>query len=182
VPYGFVSRIEIRPVIWLTPGAWESRVPVDTCFAPWLYISLYPFLYVTGLMVSELIFRRYVVALAVASIISAVIFLLIPSGVPRDGIDAESASWLYGVLVSIDAPRNAFPSEHASLAVIAVLAIFAERRSAVLKAGACVWLVMIYWATIATRQHVIFDLASGAALGVGVWLLQLNKRIFGWKS
>lgn len=169
VPYGLAGRVELRPVIWLKPGAWELWIPLDTHIAPWLYVSFYGLLYFTGLILQETEFRKYVWVLVVTSVISALCFLLLPSGVPRDGIDVDGASRLYQWLVQVDAPRNAFPSEHASLGLIAVLALFAGKRAGWVKCAGCAWLVAIYWATIATRQHLVFDLITGAALGGAVW-------------
>lgn len=169
LPYMGAGRVELRPVLWLKPGTMEAWIPVDTWLAPFVYLSYYPLLFFSGIVLSASLFRRYVLALAVASVLSVLIFLLLPSGVPRDGVDPAAASPLYRWLIEIDPPRNAFPSEHASLSLIAVLALSAADRPRWPKALGWLWLLLIYWSTIATRQHVFVDLASGAALGAAVW-------------
>jgi membrane-associated phospholipid phosphatase len=169
LPYALAGRVEPRPVLWLTPGPLENWIPVETHLAPWIYISFYGLLYLSGLLLTAPRFRRYVLTLVVTSLLSVLAFLLLPSGVPRDSVDPDSASALYRWLVEIDPPRNAFPSEHASLSFVALLALSTGKHPRWLKCAAWIWFLLIYWSTIATRQHVLIDLATGAALGAACW-------------
>ncbi len=171
LPYAVSNRVELRPVIWLSPGVFDTWIPINTHSAAWVYVTYYPALYTVGLLLSNPGFRKYVHALLVTTLISSTFFFLVPSGVPRDEIDPDSVSGIYRALVFVDEPRNAFPSEHASLALIAILALCSDRRPQWHKALAWIWLIALFWSTIATRQHVVFDLLSGAMLGGIVWCI-----------
>jgi membrane-associated phospholipid phosphatase len=168
--YLALQYVELRPVIWLELGLLESWIPANpSTLAVCVYLSFYVLVFSPGLVRSDLIFKRYVVAYLVTTSISLAVFALMPSGVSRESIVFEDASWIYQGLAEGDRPRNAFPSLHASLSVLAGIVIFPRVRGAILRTALVAWIAVIFWSTIATRQHVVIDLVSGGALAVAVW-------------
>lgn len=163
------QKIDLRPIHWLTPTAFDRAIPADPR-AIYLYVTFYPLLWLTGLLCDRSRFRRYVVALVSTAALSCLLFIFIPTGVARGEIDALTAPALYRLIESTDLPRNALPSEHASLSVIAgILCWQALRGRPALRVVAMLWIGLILWSTLATRQHVLADLLSGAVLGTLAW-------------
>ncbi len=163
------QKIDIRPVQMLTPSALDRAIPADSR-AVYLYVTFYPLLWLTGLLCDRPRFRRYVIALVSTAALSCLIFVFAPTGVARGDIDAGSAPALYRLIESTDLPRNALPSEHASLSIIAGIVCWqALRGRPALRTAAILWIALILWSTLATRQHVLADLLTGAALGSLAW-------------
>jgi membrane-associated phospholipid phosphatase len=103
-----------------------------------------------------------------------VCFVVFPVPGPRP--PTADAFWLYQRLILIDRPYNSFPSLHAACAVYAVL--FAAHASSdtsrphlrrSLLSLAWLWVGVILYSTMATRQHFAVDLPAGMFLG---WLAQ----------
>lgn len=180
-PYATLQHAAIFPVYWMPELAIDKAIPV--CFTSiWVYFSFYLLLGIVGLTVEKRLFLRYLYTIGWAAMVAHMIFLFFPNGASRDGIDYSSAPSFYQWLADTDLPRNAFPSLHATLAVIAALAVQAspmKRFSSVsvfaLKAGAWLWVLAIFWSTIALRQHVILDLIAGSVIAVVVWRLMKDS-------
>ncbi len=163
------QRVNFRPVHWLRPTALDRAIPVAP-LAVYLYVTFYPFLWIVGLLCDRTTFRRYLIALVATAALSCVFFVFFPTGVARGEIETRSAPALYGLITRTDLPRNALPSEHASLSIIAALVCrqaLCDRP--LLRAVSFVWIALILWSTLAIRQHVLADLLAGAALGFLVW-------------
>lgn len=168
--YLALQSVELRPVIWLEPGALESAIPANAgTLAVCAYFSFYPLAFLPGLVRSDRAFRRYLTCYVIVALVSLATFALAPSGVSRESIVLEDASWLYRQLAAADQPRNAFPSLHASVSVLAGLALWAAVRAPFPRSLLAAWIAIVLWSTIATRQHVLVDLASGGALALSVW-------------
>ena len=170
--YFAVQRMILFPTRSL-PITWLDRA---TPFQPawvWAYLSLYLLNPVGPLLTRSredlLWYTRGILFLFAFGI---VFFVLLPVAGPRPS--AYEGNWLYNRLVHIDRVYNSFPSLHAGCAVYAVLyAAYASgdtsRRKLrkVLLACAWVWVCLILYSTIATRQHFAIDLLPGILLA---WL------------
>ncbi|MGB6219975.1 phosphatase PAP2 family protein [Haloferula sp.] len=169
VPYGLLQQIAIREVLWVTPSGFDLAVPVNF-HSLWFYFSFYGLLGWVGLGVEDAVYRRYILSVAWTAFFSHLVFLLVPNGVTREAIDARSAPIAYQWLALADEPRNAFPSLHASLSILAGLAASRSRKIHFpLKVLAWLWVLGIFWSTIALRQHYAVDLISGGGLALAVW-------------
>jgi membrane-associated phospholipid phosphatase len=74
------------------------------------------------------------------------------------------------MLATLDLPRNAMPSLHASLSVVAAIAVlFSQVFPKWSKPLVWLWVLVIFWSTIALRQHVSLDLIAGSIVAVIVW-------------
>jgi membrane-associated phospholipid phosphatase len=149
--------------------AWDDVIP----FAPgWVWVYLIPYLVgpvLLGLVSSDTFFwfvRRGLVIVAV----SLAVFIVYPTQTKvreqpalGDGLTAV----LYRNMVEIDEPpANAAPSLHVSLTCLLALALVREfpRWWPLTFAGA----VLVWLATLFTRQHHVIDVVTGALLAVVV--------------
>lgn len=170
-PYALLQHVEIREVVWIQPTAFDRAIPVNF-HSLWFYLSFYALLGWVGLRVERAVYFRYLLTIGWTTFVCHMVFLFYPNGVARGEIDVAQAPVVYQYLAMLDQPRNAFPSLHAALAVIAGLgAAFSCRFGAISKMVAWVWVCGIFWSTIALRQHVAYDLLAGGLLAYFVWWL-----------
>ena len=168
-PYAILQHVEIFPVLWV-PQLEIDRAISLYFEAIWVYYSLYLLLALAGLTVEKKLFIQYLYTIGWVTAVSHAVFLFVPNGVLRSEIDRETAPAMYQFLVGLDLPRNAMPSLHASLAVVAAIAIqLSDVFPKWSKLLVWLWVVGILWSTIALRQHVSLDLISGAVIAVIVW-------------
>jgi membrane-associated phospholipid phosphatase len=157
------------------PLTWFDRVIPFQPRWVWVYLSLYLLNPIGPLFArSREDLLRYARGILFIFVCGFVCFVVFPVPGPRP--PAADAFWLYQRLILIDRPYNSFPSLHAACAVYSVLfAAYASsdtsrpnlRRS--LLSLAWLWVGLILYSTIATRQHFAIDLPAGMFLG---WLAQ----------
>lgn len=168
-PYALLQHVEIREVVWIEPSAFDRAIPINF-HSLWFYLSFYGLLGWVGLQVEREIYLRYLVTIGWTTFICHMVFLFYPNGVLRDEIDTSHAPMVYQWLASLDQPRNAFPSLHAALAVIAGLGATVSSRFKFLSTAVVwLWVLGIFWSTIALRQHVALDLVAGGSVAILVW-------------
>lgn len=180
-PYAILQQVAIIPVYWMPESVFDRAVPVSFS-AIYVYLSFYVLLGTVGLTLEKRVFIRFLYTVGWAALVAHMIFLFFPNGASRDAIDMESAPWHYRLLASSDAPRNAFPSLHATLSIIAALAVQASGMVSVsksvrvcLKVMTWLWVIAIFWSTIALRQHVSLDLIAGVVIALMVWRWMKNS-------
>jgi membrane-associated phospholipid phosphatase len=173
VPYYGLQYISLRAAYEMPATALDRAVPFHIAWAG-VYLSLYlliplaPVLYTSARDLS-----RFTIAMAVMSAIAFVFFLVWPTTVPRPSVPSQT--FLYDMITRFDRPRNACPSLHAAFAVLAVLSFepLLRARSSFttwsVRASVWLWAGVILYATLATRQHVLIDLAAGGVLGSVIW-------------
>ena len=169
--YLLLQRMSMRPVLWLEPGPLEGWV-IASNSAPvvYLYLSFYFLIMIPGFLPSERQFRRFLIALALTGFVSLVVFLFVPSGVLRPPEFRAGASRVYLSLIDVDLPRNAFPSLHASVTTLAAIISCIVLRNWIARLLFLSWAGGVLWSTMATRQHVLFDVVSGALLACISWI------------
>lgn len=169
VPYSLAQQVAIREVLWVTPTAFDLAIPVNF-YGLWPYVTFYGLLMWIGLGVEDVTYKRYIRSIFWIALFSHLVFFLVPNGVSRQAVDATTAPKLYQWLVALDEPRNAFPSLHASLSVLAGLAACSSRKfNLVMRVIVLLWVFGILWSTISLRQHYVVDLVSGGGLALLVW-------------
>lgn len=142
----------------------------------WIYISLVPML-----LQSWRELRPYLSAVVVLSLIGFVTFFFWPTAVPRPDID-----WVrypsVAFLKSVDASGNACPSLHVAFSVLTCLWLNRWLRQMQAPIGPRIintaWCLAIVYSTMATKQHVVLDVAAGAALGLAVAVPHLYCTAF----
>lgn len=93
------------------------------------------------------------------------VWMLYPVTVQRDPVPIVDI-WTYGIGIVryIDPPGNCMPSMHVALAVMATLVVYRHDREAGWALGLSAGL--IWWSTLAIRQHYALDGLAGAAMAV----------------
>jgi hypothetical protein len=174
-PYYANQYVSLRPVRPM-PATWLDRAVPFRPGATWWYVSWYVMLCVSpALLATRKQLRQYAAGICVNGLVANLVFLLSPTGVARP-VSNDGLDWVYRTVVTFDRPVNACPSLHAALAVFTTL-WFARlcraeprlplRRPGLWAAAMWLWTAVIFYATLATRQHVVLDLLAGSVLG---WL------------
>jgi membrane-associated phospholipid phosphatase len=146
----------------------ELRIP----FLPWMtvfYISIYGlFLLAPFVLRSRREFRVAVVAMALATTLAGVGFLLVPAQLAfAPAREDQLGIWagLYHLADDLNLTYNLVPSLHVTFAVICV-ALFSPRASRPVRAALWLWALLIAASTVLTHQHHVLDAVTG-------WLLAL---------
>ncbi|MEO8278614.1 MAG: phosphatase PAP2 family protein [Ideonella sp.] len=154
----------IVPASWLDHAIGFEPAALPVYFSLWLYVSLAP-----ALLKDLRELARFGIASVFLSLSGLAIFMLWPTKVPEFGDDwTQHPSIRF--LKTVDVAGNACPSMHVAFAVFAAIWL----RSVLIQIGAPatlrwlngLWCLGIVWSTIATRQHVVYDVCAGAALGI----------------
>jgi membrane-associated phospholipid phosphatase len=178
VPYYLLQRHPVfRPTV-MRLSFCDRLIPfVDK--AVWIYLSIYLLMPIGPyLMTRRQEIRRYAVGVVLIGAIADLIFFFWPTLCPRPATGGATAA--YRLLTVIDNPSHAFPSLHAAFAVYSALCAGQVLRElsahAIWRGAIWFWAFCILVATLLTRQHVIADLAAGAALGFGVHFCVFHRR------
>jgi len=160
----------------------DDKIP----FVPWTFWIYFP-IYLAGLLFSVLmirdvrIFNRALVAIALVTLLSTIVYLILPSNYPRplewqgEGVTADVIYWFW----TIDRPNNTFPSTHVANATIAALAMWLDRNPGryVNYLSALGVVITIH----TTKQHYVIDAIGGLAMAFFCfWLVVL--WIPGWRG
>ena len=175
--YFWILHHPLFPITIMPLTALDQMVDFQPAALPlylslWVYVSLAPALLNNG---REL--GYYGLATLVMSLIGLGIFIVWPTMVPRFVIDWTQHPSV-SLLKDLDLAANACPSMHVAFAVFT--AIWLERLLREMQAGRLVrvlnwlWCLGILYSTVATRQHVVFDVMAGAFLGSAIAALHLH--------
>ncbi len=169
-PFGSVVVMPLTAVDrWI--GFCPAALPLYVSL--WIYVSLAPALLNT---------RRELFFIGLAALAMSVtglgIFLLWPTTVPPAAIDWSHHS-AFAFLKTVDASGNACPSLHVAFAFLAAVWIGRVLRQTgagpLPRALNWLWCLGIFYSTVATGQHVAFDVFAGIALGGVISLLSVRQ-------
>jgi len=166
----------LRDALVLTPSAVDARIPfVD--WSIWVYLSQFPLLGLVFWKAADSpAWGRSLRSMLVATLLSVAVFVALPTRLDRGPIDgtAAVAAIAFAALYLFDPPSNCFPSLHVSLALLGALAFWPARRRLTL--GCLAWAALIAASTLTTRQHVLIDVAGGAAVALAAhWLTRWQE-------
>ena len=166
LPHAFVSSI---PLTWL-----DAAVPMQRW--AWLpYLSLWVYTSLPAALqprLRSLLYYGFCIALVCA--FGLLCYYFWPTAVPPlDKPEHAQLSWLRGV----DTAGNACPSLHVASALFSWLWL----RHLLRQVGAgrgwhaanAVWVALIVYSTLATKQHVAWDVVAGLLLGAAAGWLSL---------
>ncbi len=165
VLYLLTGNLHLRSPRTLTPLRLDELIPF-TDWTIWIYHSQFFFLIfnIHAIKRAENLNRTFY-AMALASLLSFMIFILYPTTLPRslstqDGLSTKAFEFLY----SIDSPANCFPSLHVSLACLAATGVLSERKK--ISALVIIWALLITLSTMTTKQHYFVDIIGGLAVAI----------------
>lgn len=170
------AQVTTMPLTWLDaaiPVQWWAWGPYlslwfYTCLPPALLPSLRQLLY-------------YGLSVGSVCVLGLLCFYFWPTMVPV--FDRPPGTGL-ALLAGVDTAGNACPSLHVAIAVFSLLWLDRQLQSVgagrAWRIGNWAWCLLIAYSTLATKQHVVFDVLGGVLLGgLGGWLsLGLFARLF----
>ncbi len=179
LPYHFLQWHHFFPATNMRLSFFDRIIPFSDT-AVWLYFSVYLLMPVGPfLMNSRRQILRYATGVMLISMFANVVFIFWPTSCPRSGIQGTNA--IYQTLVAMDNPFHAFPSLHAAFAIYSALCGGLVLRQLGLgrswRVSLWLWSLLILYATLATKQHVVADIISGSALGSGIYACVFLKWI-----
>lgn len=185
LPYAMIQRWPIAPVNVYDQSFLDRLVRFDPGWV-WVYVSVYLLVPIPlWLTTSKDGLRLYARGVVWICAISWVFFVIHPVHCPRPD-PLPRSNLLFDLVIRLDRPTNSFPSLHISIASYALLyagrlrsvgAAIAHDRLAL--AIGWLWLGLIAYATLATKQHFIADVLAGFALsGVIAFGLMGKSSIF----
>lgn len=178
IAYFELLRGPAHPVTVMPLTPLDALIPFQPG-AVWAYVSLWVYIGIAPALLPTMAAGYRYAAWAAALCGSGLLcFWLWPTMVPPSlhAVDAGSAAEAgFALLRGIDAAGNACPSLHVASAVFSGMWIARVLRAAgapgALQAINLAWLLAIVWSTVAIRQHVVLDVAAGAALGLAFGLV-----------
>ena len=182
--YVITNRISSdRPDARVLSFSFDPDLPIIPAFV-YIYLSYHLFIYLSlcrylllPAKMPEM--RRLVVAMFSSMMVGSLIFLIMPTHVPRPTITGDSVThkillFLYG----IDEPFNCFPSLH--VAWTFVLCFYQQKlisRQWLLTLGNWLFFILISLSTVLIRQHYTPDIIGGLILGIAAVILAESQWI-----
>lgn len=149
----------------MLPSFIDSIVPFS---APWVLIYAMVFMQCLAplfTITDSRVLTRTVAGYFTLYAFGTPVWLLYPVAVQRDPVPIVDV-WTYGIGIVryLDPPGNCMPSMHVALAVLASLVVYRhDRRVGWLLGGSA---ALIWWSTLAIRQHYAADGLVGAGMAV----------------
>lgn len=166
--------VTVMPLTWLDRWIEFHPVAIPLYFSLWVYVSLPPLFLATR---SEL--YAYGAAMALTCVAGLIVFFFWPTAVPVANMDWTRYPGV-DFLKTLDAAGNALPSLHVATAVVsgAWLHRLLQRFDGPkwLIGLSAIWCIGIIYSTLATRQHVLVDVAAGIALAAITVYFSLRTR------
>jgi membrane-associated phospholipid phosphatase len=194
--YGLTNWMQV----WIGRSVMNPQIGLDRDIpaipeSVWIYLGLFWFAYPVLLLLvpkTQAGVKSLITALQtlfIVEIISVTIFFLAPAEVDlRDQMitalvhtDSLTSS-VIETKYSVDQPMSSWPSLHVSHCVIIWAAgrqwMIHNERSDILRILYGTFLLLIIFSTLTTKQHHIFDLVTGGALGLYGSVLMLRQSTF----
>ncbi len=175
--YFHTLRHPVRDVL-VMPLTWLDHAVGFAPQALWIYLSLWVYVGVApGLLRSFGDLLRYGAWIGALCLTGLACFYFWPTAVPPPAMDLSIHPG-FAMLQGVDAPGNACPSLHVATATFTALWVEQVLRSIGaplwLRSGNALWLGAIIWSTMATKQHVAWDVGGGLLLALVFAALSLG--------
>ena len=164
------ATLPLAVPIMLSPSAFDDAIP-RLPWTVWVYLSQFPFLgFVYWQACGTVTWARNLRGMLAATVASVSVFVLWPTRIARETVDADAATTLaFSMLYGTDPATNCLPSLHVSLALLGASGFWPERPRL---ARACLgWAALIIVSTLTTKQHYAVDVVAGVVVAAGAaWL------------
>jgi len=160
----WVTSLRGRPLHLYVPA--ELSIPFLPQFV-WAYLSMYLLFLLPVFLVPVGAMPALGKQLIVGSLISGLLFLVIPAelGFVRQVPGGAPYAAIFARVFSVDRPYNLVPSLHVIFSAAIALACAAFARPAV-RVLLLAWLVVIVASTVLVHQHHLLDVAAALAIVV----------------
>jgi PAP2 superfamily len=181
IAYFHLLRNPAFPVTEMPLTALDHAIPfqpgsVIAYLTLWIYVGIPP-----GLLLGFrqlLVYGLWAAGLCLSGLAC---FYFFPTTVPALALDPDLARFpAFELLQGVDAAGNACPSLHVATAMFS--AIWIDRLLREMTAPMALrtlngaWFMLIVYSTLATKQHVVLDVAAGVPLGIVFALAALRWR------
>lgn len=176
-----VNPVTLMPLTPLDHAIGFQPAALGIYLSLWFYVGIAP--YLLDRLRALVAYGLWIGALCLFGL---GLFYAWPTAVPAPLTDLTVYPG-FGLLQGVDAAGNACPSLHVATAMFT--AVWIDRLLGDMSAGApartanWIWLVLIAYSTLATKQHVLLDVVAGALLGLafavpslGSWAGILRRR------
>lgn len=163
----------------------ESPFDLAIPFLPWtisIYFGCYLFWavnYVICVRLGKERAWRFLSADFAAKLICLICFLVFPTTNTRPAVPGNSV-WdlLMRLLYQIDSADNLFPSIHCLTSWFCYIGIRGQKEvPRWYRLFSCLFALAVFVSTLTTKQHVLIDVAAGAALAEGAYWLAGHTRL-----
>lgn len=178
--YFTLQQVTIRSVVNM-PNLWlDHKIPFWP-EAAFIYVSqFFTMPIIPWLLTTRRELFNYCKGVTLIGGVSFCIFLIYPTTVLRP-LSTVGFNGLYQLVVSIDSPRNAFPSLHAAFGVYtacwAPMAFRGWQREKILTLVAWISAITVILSALLTKQHVVLDIVAGGLIGyAGYKMGSMSRR------
>ena len=163
----------------------ESPIDLEIPFLPWtisIYFGCYMFWIVNYILCVRLGKERawrFLGADFAAKLVCLICFLVFPTTNTRPEIIGTSI-WddLMRFLYSVDSADNLFPSIHCLTSWFCYIGIRGQKAiPRWYRTASCVFALAVFVSTLTTKQHVLIDVAAGAALAEGMYWISGHTQL-----
>ena len=177
-PYRFLQHHHFFPAYTMPETFCDRLIPFSDLVV-WLYLSIYLLMPIGPfLMNRRRQILRYALGIALIGVTADLVFLFWPTCCPRPVGAGTNAT--YRMLVGIDNPFHAFPSLHAAFAVYSAscgaLVLREMRGHSGWSPVLWFWTLLILFGTLATKQHMVWDIIAGSLLGLAAYFVVFGFR------
>lgn len=142
---------------------WELGIP----FVPWvIYVyGSFQALVVLPLFVLDIArLRRFGQAFAAATLVAAILHILLPADLGWHRPAAVDSYPVYGLLFNFDRPHNLMPSLHVAYGALTAMVVWGATRAIALRVFVAFWLLILLASVFLVHQHHLADVISGLGL------------------
>ncbi len=178
--YTTTNQLELFPAGTLPLTRFEQDLPLLP-WTIWPYLPSFFFMACIFFDVRSLEnLHRLAYAFLALQLICNLIFIFFPVSVPRDLYPVPEdvgpiTRWMFDYVRAVDTTRNTIPSLHVANSMLISLVYLREHRGKFMLAA--LWVAVIGFSTLGTKQHYLWDVLSGMALAVVLYALAFSPRI-----
>jgi len=139
----------------------------------WIYLSQFLLVFLAAWKINDSkILSVTFCAMALASIVSFIVFIAMPTRLPRVfHCESTICRVMFSCLYLTDSDSNCFPSLHVSISTLASYGLYKSAKK--LSGLFLLWSILIWISTLTTKQHCVIDVVGGIIMAtVSIWIIK----------